>query len=215
LQKQDRGWTVNAPRNFVAVAAVFVVMSGATAAQQGRYGRVPAPPPGRWQSAQGEARRGSAPPMRNGPHGGEWLRQNRNLPPAEQMKKLQQDPAFRRLPPEQQQRLVNRLKSFNNLPPEKQDQIIKGMDAWSHFTPEQQEHTRALYNQMRGLPQERQNMVRQAARNLRFMPPEARQRALNSPEMRNAFSDQERELLRGMSELGTPVPRPPAPPARQ
>jgi len=68
-----------------------------------------------------------------GPHRGEWLRKNQNLPPAEQEKALQNDPAFKQLPPEKQQQLLNRLRNFNSLPPEQRQRILDRMETFEHL----------------------------------------------------------------------------------
>jgi hypothetical protein len=78
------------------------------------------------------------------------------------------------------------------------------MEIFEHMTPEQQQETRDLYGRMRELPSDRRQAVRRAARTLRGMPPAARERHLNSDEIQNNFSDQEREILRGFSKLEPP-----------
>ena len=53
-------------------------------------------------------------PLYPGPgHAGDWLRRYRNVPPWEQERALQGDPAFRRLPPERQQQLRRQLQHFS------------------------------------------------------------------------------------------------------
>ena len=46
-------------------------------------------------------------------HGGDWLRRYKDVPPAEQERALQNDPAFHRLSPEKQQQLRQRLQHFS------------------------------------------------------------------------------------------------------
>ena len=70
-------------------------------------------------------------------HVGDWLRQYKDLPPDEQERELQKDPAFRQLPQAKQQRYLRRLQNFSTLPPERQIQILNRMDTWAHLTPEQ------------------------------------------------------------------------------
>jgi Protein of unknown function (DUF3106) len=139
-----------------------------------------------------------------GPHRGDWLRKYGSLPPSEQEQKLQSDPAFRSLSPDKQSRLMERLKKFNNQPPEKKAQILNRMETYEHMTPQQQEAARSLYSQYRGLPDDQKSKINQAYRRLRGMPPSAREELLNSPEFRNNFTDDERNLLRGMADLNMP-----------
>jgi hypothetical protein len=135
-----------------------------------------------------------------GPHAGDWLRRNLNLPPDQQQKALESDPNFRSLPPERQQRLRERLREFNNRSPEERQRIIQRMDAWDHLTPQQRTRARDMFTRLRALPPERRQALSEAFRSLRDMNPADRERALSSTPYRS-FSDNERDLLRGMTEL--------------
>jgi hypothetical protein len=114
------------------------------------------------------------------------------------------------------------LEHFNNLPPEQRDRMLRRQEMIHSMPPEQRDRIHSLHNQLQSLPEDRREMLKNTARNLRFMPPEARQRALDSPAMRSRFTDQEREILRGINDLKLPsappgsqaapaVPRPPGP----
>jgi len=172
-----------------------------------------------WQKSGGKAAspppRGSAPvanspnvgnaytfqPKGPGPHRGDWLRKYGSLPPSQQEQQLKQDPGFRNLPQEKQNQLLDRLRDFNNQPPEKKAQILNRMETFEHLTPEQQTNARSLFQQYHNLPEDQRAKVSQAYRRLRGMPPDARNQALNSEEYRNNFTDEQRELLRGMTDL--------------
>ena len=134
-------------------------------------------------------------------HAGDWLRRYKDLPPQEQERELQRDPAFRRLPPERQQQLRQRLQHFSNLPPQQQLRVLNRMETWEHLTPEQKQQARRVFAQMQQLPPERQRQVRTAIRDLRGMPSEQREQIINSPRFKGMFSDQERDLMRGASRL--------------
>jgi len=136
-----------------------------------------------------------------GPHNGDWLRKYGSLPPAEQEQKLESDPMFRGLAPEKQQSLLNRLRNFNSLTPSKKQQVLNRMETYEHLTPAQQKQAQSLYQQYRGLPAEQQSQVSQAYRELRKMDPEQRAQYFNSDEFRNGMNEEQRNLLRGMSEL--------------
>jgi Protein of unknown function (DUF3106) len=140
-------------------------------------------------------------PQGPGPHRGDWLRKYGNLPPAEQEQQLRQDPGFRNLSPDKQNKLLERLRNFNSQPPEKKAQILDRMETFEHMTPEQQASARNLFQQYHNLPEDQRNKVSQAYRRLRGMPPDARNQLLNSDEFRNNFTDEQRELLRGMTDL--------------
>lgn len=140
-------------------------------------------------------------PKGPGPHRGDWLRKYGNLPPTQQEQQLKQDPGFRNLPPDKQNQLLDRLHNFNSQPPEKKAQILDRMETYEHMTPAQQANARNLFQQYHNLPEDQRAKVSQAYRRLRGMPPEAQNRLLNSEEFRNSYSDEQRELLRGMTGL--------------
>ena len=91
-----------------------------------------------------------------------------------------------------------------NQPPEKKAQILDRMETFEHMTPQQQAAARNLFQQYHNLPEDQRAKVSQAYRRLRGMPPDARNQALNSDEYRNNFTDEQRELLRGMTDLNLP-----------
>jgi hypothetical protein len=62
-----------------------------------------------------------------------------------------------------------------------------------------------LYLQYRNLPADQQNQVSQAYRQMRQMSPEQRAQYFNWDEFRNGLNEDQRNLLRGMSEL-YPIP---------
>ncbi len=145
-----------------------------------------------------------------GPHMGDWLRRNESLPPDQQIRKLEENPDFRRLPPDRQQRLRQRLQNFSNLPPEQKQRILNNMERYEHLPPDQQQRLHEMFHQFRDLPSDRKEALRHAFQQLEGLPPDQRQRLLDSAEYRNSYSDQERGILRGMSTIGiTPNPRPP------
>jgi hypothetical protein len=160
--------------------------------------RMSGPPPASAQGSHG----GSQPHLNGpGPHRGDWLRKYMALPPQQQEKQLEQDPSFRNLPPEKQNHLLDRLRNFNSQPPEKKAKILDRMATFEHMTPEQQTAARNLFQRYRNLPDDQKSKVSQAYRRLRGMPPQARSQLLNSEEFRNGYTDDERDLLRGMTDL--------------
>jgi hypothetical protein len=143
---------------------------------------------------------------------GSWLRRHQDLPPAEQQRALERDPAFQHLPPERQQALRQHLDHFNSLPPEQRQRVLQRMETWARLTPAQKDRARNVFSQYRNLPEDRRQALNRAYRNLHDMAPQDRQRAIDSPAYRNTFTDQERDILHGMADLnvGPPpnVPRP-------
>jgi len=146
-----------------------------------------------------------APPAVQAPrqqrHAGDWLRQYKDLPPDEQEKALQNDPAFRNLPPRRQQILRDRLQSFSSLPPQQQLRVLNRMETWEHLTPEQKQEARQVFKEMKQLPPDRRRLVHKAIDDLRTMPTDQREQIINSDRFKGEFSDQERELMRGATRL--------------
>ena len=139
------------------------------------------------------------PPQRG--HAGDWLRRYKDMPPAEQERELQNDPAFRRLSQEKQQQLRQRLQHFSSLPPQQQMRMLNRMETWEHLTPEQKERARQIFGQIKALPPARQRAVNTAIHDLRTMPPDQREQVINSERFKGIFSDQEREMMRGATRL--------------
>jgi len=136
-----------------------------------------------------------------GPHKGDWLRKYFGLPPAQQEQTLEKDPSFRALPPDTQKHLLDRLRTFNSLAPDKQQKILNRMEFYEHLPPEKQAEANSLYQQYHSLPSDQKSQVSQAFRRMREMSPEQRTQYISSDEFRSSFNDQQRELLRGMSDL--------------
>jgi DNA-directed RNA polymerase subunit F len=136
-----------------------------------------------------------------GPRHGDWLRKYKDLPPDQQMKALENDPNFKKLPPERQEKLRQRLSQFNNLPPEQREKIVKRMRKFENLSPAQRQQARDLAQRYRQVPPERRQRMRQAMRDLAQMSPEDRNKALDSDQYRTDFSENEREIMRGMAEI--------------
>ncbi|MGI9104478.1 MAG: DUF3106 domain-containing protein [Terriglobales bacterium] len=137
-----------------------------------------------------------------GPHMGDWLRKNQDLPVDQQMKALEQDPDFQRLPADRQEQMRHRLQRFNSLPLDRRDAVLQRMETFEHLPPDQQQKVRGMFRQFRDLSPDRRRALNGAFRNLEIMSPEQRQKALASPDYRNNFTGQEIDLLRGMSSIG-------------
>jgi hypothetical protein len=142
------------------------------------------------------------PDSRSGPsRRGDWLRKNGDLPPQEQQKALENDPAFRALAPRDQDRLRERLQWFNSLPPERRERVIRRHEIIENMTPDQRARARDLFQRFRNLPESRRKTMDFYFRNLRNMSPEERQRVIDSSEFRSQFSDDEQNIMRGMTDL--------------
>lgn len=134
-------------------------------------------------------------------HAGDWLRKYKDLPPDQQQKALENDPQFRKLPPDRQILLQRELRRFSSLPPEKQKIILQRMDTWEHLTEAQKRAAKTVFTKIRQLPPARRTMMMGAIKDLRRMDPQQRQEALDSAAYRTRFTNQERDLLKGVLKL--------------
>ncbi len=161
---------------------------------------------------------GGGPGMRRGqdhPHIGQWLKKNQNLSPEEQEKKLTSDPEFQKLPPQKQNKLLERLRQFNSLPPDQRKRIVHRMDRFEHLTPEQQEQARQIFDRVRQMPDDRRQQFRQGMRQLVDLPPDKRLAAIDSPDFRGRYNDEERGLMRQVVNLNVLPEHAEAPPPQR
>jgi len=56
------------------------------------------------------------------------------------------------------------------------------------------------------MPPERKQMMRRTLHEMRGMPPEARERLLNSPDLRSRYSPEEIQMLHGFNGIGFATP---------
>ena len=141
------------------------------------------------------------PGQKGGRKMGDWLQAHKDLPPEQQLKILENDPAFKKLPPEKQNALRERLQKFNSLTPEKRTQALQRMEFLSKLTPQQRQQLRDANQQLLGLPPDRQVAVHKALRHLRQMPPAERQQVIQSDRFRGTFSDQEQKIIGQLAEM--------------
>ncbi|HSK43579.1 MAG TPA: DUF3106 domain-containing protein [Candidatus Binatia bacterium] len=153
------------------------------------------------QAAPQKSPNANHPNQKGGRKMGDWLQAHKDLPPEQQLKILESEPAFKKLPTEKQNALRERLKKFNSLTPEKRTQALQRMEFLSKLTPQQRQQLRDANQQLQGLPPERQVAVHTALRHLRQMPPAERQQVIQSDRFRSTFSDQEQKLISQLAEM--------------
>ncbi|HUQ49727.1 MAG TPA: DUF3106 domain-containing protein [Terriglobales bacterium] len=146
----------------------------------------------------------------NSPRAGDWLRQYKDVPVNEQEKALTSDPNFQRLPGDRQEKLRDRLRQFNSLSPEMKDRLLDRMAKYESMTPQERERLQRIQEGMRHLPDDRRKKVRQGFRKIKGLPADQRERFMNSEGFRNEFTDEEREMIKGLTEIeDTPDGEPP------
>ncbi|MBI3935289.1 MAG: DUF3106 domain-containing protein [Acidobacteria bacterium] len=152
--------------------------------QGGRPSPPPGPPPRR------------RPRGRPGPPPTALLERMKNLPPEQREKVLENNRRFQQLPPERQQQLRQRLRELQELTPEQRELIEQRFAIFNNLTPQQQENARKIYQQRwRGMPPERRRALLQEFRRLRGLDAAERQHRMESAELQNQFSSDEREIL--------------------
>ncbi len=175
---------------FIAVAVSLPVAA---------FQRPGGPPPSRQgQGPGGQHMRGP------GPHAGDWLRQNMNLSPDEQRKRLESDKDFRNLPQDQQQRLRSRLDRFLNLSPDQKKRFLNRMEWFEHLSPEQKAKANDTHMQMQALDPERRKAVRHAMSGMRGMSQDDQRKEIDSDRVKSSFNDQERSIMKSMVDIGAP-----------
>ena len=163
------------------------------------------------QPPQNQNNRPNNPPSRDDSRGnfksgkvGDWLRKNMNTPPAQQKQELESSDDFKKLTPEGQQRVLNRLNRFNAMSPAQKQRTIDHAERVDNMTPEQQEKARGLHLQLHSLNPDRRIAVRRALFEMKDMSAEDRQKKIDSPQMKKEYNDQERQIMKGYTELGIP-----------
>ena len=102
------------------------------------------------------------------------------------------------------QKLIDRLHRFDSLTPDEKAKVLNRMESFEHLTPEQQQKAQGLFQRYKAMPADRQSKINQAYRQLRDLPPDQRNQLLSSNEYRGNFSDEELNVLRGMTDLTAP-----------
>jgi hypothetical protein len=144
-------------------------------------------------------RRGEA--KSSAPAAGQWLRRYHNLPPQEQQNLLSSDPQFQKLPPTRQEQLRDQLKEFNSRPPDQQQRMLDRMAKFDNMSDEQKQQLEKLHQRMHEIPEGRRGVVRREFQLLQQLTPEQRQRVMSSDSYRTTFSDNEREIIKGMTDI--------------
>lgn len=164
---------------------------------------VPARPMDRPPDDRMRGRRGGDPNQLHphGPRPGDWLRQFKDVPEDQQERALTNDPAFQRLPSDRQQQLRQRLQRFNNLSPDQKERLLDRMEKFEALPPEQRQRLQGIQERMRQLPDDRQQRLRRAFHQLKGMSAEQRQEYFGSNRFQERFTQEEREILKGLTEI--------------
>jgi hypothetical protein len=131
-----------------------------------------------------------------------WVERLQGMTPAEQEKFLNNNARFRSLPPEQQTRIRQRLQTWNNLPPEQRQTLMQRERVLEQMTPEQRRYVReTLLPEWQNLPPARRQVVLGKLRDLHRLSDSERAAKLNDESFMNGLAPEERQMLRGLSNL--------------
>jgi hypothetical protein len=109
--------------------------------------------------------------------------------------------ALAKLPPDRAEKLRKQLEIYGKMTPEQQAAAREQLNAFRSLPPERQEGMRKAFSKFSREPAERQQAIRQELNQLRALPEADRQTRLNSPELKQRFSNNERKIIRDLSDL--------------
>jgi hypothetical protein len=139
-----------------------------------------------------------------------WVERLQQMPPGQQQRFLNNNERFQSLPPQQQAQIRQRLQQFNRLTPEQQQEVIKRAQVWDAMSPQQQRYVReTLLPQWQTLPPRRRQVLLGKLHDLRNLSDPERAEKLNDEGFLDGLSPDERQMLRGLSNLRITGPEPP------
>jgi hypothetical protein len=113
----------------------------------------------------------------------------------------QREQVLSRLPPQRRQNLEKRLERYSRLSPE-QRELVRAQYNWFHnMPPEKQFELRKAFGRFVNQPPERQDAMRDELEQLRAMRPPQRWQTMGSPDFRNRFNPNERDIIGRIADL--------------
>jgi len=107
----------------------------------------------------------------------------------------QREQVLSKLPPQRRQRIERRLERYSRLSPE-QREMLRAQYNWFHnLPPEKQFELRRAFARFANQPPERQDLMRAELEQLRAMRPPQRWQVMGSPDFRNRFNPNERDII--------------------
>lgn len=140
------------------------------------------------------------------PHLPQWMESHRSLPLDQQQRALQSEPGFKQLDPAAQQRMHQRLSQLNSMTPQQRERAIDRTEAMERLEPVQRQQVRSAMQNLGALPEDRRRFVARTFRTMRDMPDPQRRAYLNSQQVREQFSSQERETLMNLLTVAPLLP---------
>jgi hypothetical protein len=141
---------------------------------------------------------------RKGPAGREATQFQRQLEKFQRMTPQQRRRALNALPPERREMFERRLEEYRSLEPEERQRLARQLDNFRQLPPERQKAIRQMRRKLADMPAARRRMMAGEIQELRGLDEEARRERLNSAEVKERFSEEEREMLQDLSSVLEP-----------
>jgi hypothetical protein len=127
--------------------------------------------------------------------------QARALEKLRRMAPEERERALEGMPPVRRRMMEQRLERWERMAPARKQRLQGSFENFRQMKPEQQENLRGLVRKFNDtMPAGKRVDGRRALTHLRKLDPEGRKRFLESPRMKDRFSDSERDLLAEMAQ---------------
>jgi len=141
---------------------------------------------------------------RKGPAGREATQFQKQLEKFQRMTPQQRRRALDSLPPERRELFERRLEEYRSLEPTERQRLARQLDNFRQLPPERQKAIRQMRRKLADMPAARRRLMAGEIQELRGLGEEARRERLNSPEVKERFSEEEREMLQDLSSVLEP-----------
>jgi hypothetical protein len=130
----------------------------------------------------------------------------RQLERLQKMSPEERRKALDALPEERREQFERRLEEYRQLTPGERERLARQLSNFQQLPPERQKAIRQMRKQLAEMPPRRRRLLGRELMDLRGMNEEDRQARLASPELKDRFSDEERQLLGDLSSVLEPEP---------
>lgn len=141
---------------------------------------------------------------RKGPAGREATQFQRQMEKFQRMTPRQRRRALNALPPERREQFERRLEEYRSLEPDERQRLARQLDNFRQLPPERQKAVREMRRKLSEMPVARRRLMAGEIQELRGLDDEARRERLNSLEVKERFSDDERQMLSDLSSVLEP-----------
>lgn len=141
---------------------------------------------------------------RKGPAAREATQFQKQLDKFQRMTPQQRRRALNALPPERRELFERRLEEYRSLEPDERQRLARQLDNFRQLPPERQKAVREMRRKLADMPAGRRRLMAGELQQLRGLEDEARRERLSSMELKERFSDEERQMLNDLSSVLEP-----------